>query len=533
MKKVIFFFVFLSVLSTALPVCSQVREQYALATRMYYFNSGGLTGQGNEVLSPLADSSCSGYSGSMKYQEQFEGVFYQVYSTTKVEEGLNRTAFRKSSDGINWSAFVRAGDAPAGKNEYYQNIYVWRKNGNVNVGVIFADSRSTNDQVRFAVSTNGGNTFQPSVQVSTHADNSYIYLGGITGKGDTIVATWSRAVGNITNFSRSTDGGLTWSTTATAYTGGFYNIFNDAMLDNSANLYVVTADDQFVKVNLTVRKSSNLGATWTTMQQITSVTANQINSMPQCRFLNNKLYTIWERNFNNNSIGNWSDGMFLAESSNGGTSWSTPNIVSDTDTLYRSSINLPYIMHPSFTITPSGTIYAVWSDSRAGHSNVFDSCKFNVRLSRSTNNGATWSPTILVNTPSNYSRTYSGYSCVSVRSSGGVDSVLVTWSKLRNTIVSGISQINSEIPSAYSLSQNYPNPFNPVTNIDFQVPVTSNVNVVIFDMLGREVEQLVNNELKAGTYRVDWNSGSNPSGIYFYRITAGKFTQTKKMILIK
>lgn len=97
----------------------------------------------------------------------------------------------------------------------------------------------------------------------------------------------------------------------------------------------------------------------------------------------------------------------------------------------------------------------------------------------------------------------------------------------------GINNANTEIPSAYSLSQNYPNPFNPSTNINFSIPKGSYVTLKIYDMLGREHAVLISSQLDAGNYSVDWNALNASSGIYFYTLTAGEFTGTKKMMLIK
>jgi hypothetical protein len=102
-----------------------------------------------------------------------------------------------------------------------------------------------------------------------------------------------------------------------------------------------------------------------------------------------------------------------------------------------------------------------------------------------------------------------------------------------STTVTGVSNINSEVPSAFSLSQNYPNPFNPTTNINFSIPKSAFVTLRVYDMLGREVSSLVNTQMQAGNYTADWNAMDASSGIYFYTITAGDFKETKKMMLIK
>jgi hypothetical protein len=97
----------------------------------------------------------------------------------------------------------------------------------------------------------------------------------------------------------------------------------------------------------------------------------------------------------------------------------------------------------------------------------------------------------------------------------------------------GISQNGSEIPKQYALMQNYPNPFNPVTKIRFDLPASSFVKITVFDILGREVSVLTNNEMIAGSYEADFDASLLTSGVYFYKIEAGEFTAIKKMMLIK
>lgn len=97
----------------------------------------------------------------------------------------------------------------------------------------------------------------------------------------------------------------------------------------------------------------------------------------------------------------------------------------------------------------------------------------------------------------------------------------------------GIEPIGNFIPVQYSLEQNYPNPFNPVTSIKFGLPEQSSVKLIIYDALGREVKALIDSELKAGNYSVDWNAADSPSGVYFYRLITTDYSETRKMILIK
>jgi len=104
---------------------------------------------------------------------------------------------------------------------------------------------------------------------------------------------------------------------------------------------------------------------------------------------------------------------------------------------------------------------------------------------------------------------------------------------VKNNLVTGIGQFeNSSLPERYLLSQNYPNPFNPSTTIRFDLPKPTNVTLRIFNTLGQEVAVLVNQEKAAGYHQVRWEAFL-PSGIYFYRLQAGSFVDTKKLILMK
>ncbi len=99
--------------------------------------------------------------------------------------------------------------------------------------------------------------------------------------------------------------------------------------------------------------------------------------------------------------------------------------------------------------------------------------------------------------------------------------------------VIGIQPISTEIPASFSLSQNYPNPFNPTTNFEFRIADFGLVNLTIYDAMGRTVETLQNGEMKPGVYKAEWNASGYPSGVYFYKLSTGSFSETKKMVLVK
>lgn len=102
-----------------------------------------------------------------------------------------------------------------------------------------------------------------------------------------------------------------------------------------------------------------------------------------------------------------------------------------------------------------------------------------------------------------------------------------------NDSLTGINNNGNGVPRTYSLSQNYPNPFNPTTLIKFALPKAGNVEIMVYDLLGREVGKLLNEFKQAGYYQVEFNASNLASGVYFYRLKSGTFSDTKKMLLIK
>lgn len=104
---------------------------------------------------------------------------------------------------------------------------------------------------------------------------------------------------------------------------------------------------------------------------------------------------------------------------------------------------------------------------------------------------------------------------------------------LNGVMVNNRQEFGEEQPTDFTLNQNYPNPFNPTTIISYQLPESSLVQLNVFDLTGRKVATLVNEQKAAGSYSVNFNAGTLSSGVYFYTIKAGDFTQTRKMLLVK
>ena len=155
-------------------------------------------------------------------------------------------------------------------------------------------------------------------------------------------------------------------------------------------------------------------------------------------------------------------------------------------------------------------------------------CGMNGRIVYTADGGANWTtqyvPTISTIRQVHFLTTDTGYA---VTDNG---MILKTYNA-GNPI--GIIQTNTQTPKDFSLGQNYPNPFNPSTKIQFSIPRSSFVNLKVFDNMGKEIATLVNEDINIGNFEVDFDARELASGLYYYRISAGDFTETKKMILLK
>lgn len=106
-----------------------------------------------------------------------------------------------------------------------------------------------------------------------------------------------------------------------------------------------------------------------------------------------------------------------------------------------------------------------------------------------------------------------------------------TWN-IELSCLTGINK-NSNVPDKYKLNQNYPNPFNPATEITYDLAGPGNVKLTVYDMSGKEISTLVNDHQPVGNYKVEFNASNYSSGVYFYKLETEKFSETKKMILVK
>ena len=116
---------------------------------------------------------------------------------------------------------------------------------------------------------------------------------------------------------------------------------------------------------------------------------------------------------------------------------------------------------------------------------------------------------------------------------GGKTYTLTSGGYLAPSVTTSVQETQPAFPIAFALNQNYPNPFNPTTTISFSLPSKSFVSLKVFDSVGREVATIISEEMPAGNYSRQWNAANMASGMYFYRLQAGSFTETKKLLLLK
>ena len=193
------------------------------------------------------------------------------------------------------------------------------------------------------------------------------------------------------------------------------------------------------------------------------------------------------------------------------------------------------VTFPNTNVSVSGDQTVTWDVANTNGAAI--NCQ-TVKISLSTDGGTTFPTVLVASTPNDGSQlvTLPSISTTTARIKvEAVDNVFFDMSNANFSISPiGIHNNQTGTPVEFGLFQNFPNPFNPVTIVSFGIPKKSAVTLKVYDAVGREISTLVNNEIKAeGYYNIEFNAALLPSGIYYYRLQAGEFADTKKMILVK
>jgi len=357
-------------------------------------------------------------------------------------------------------------------------------------------------------STNAGQTW--TVQTSPAASNINSISFPPTGLANT---GWAGAVAGLF---KTTNNGINWTQQITG-----------AVI---ADVFFSDLNTGLALVGRTVRKTTNGGTNFTSITYTTNTSMIGGNIVPTTASL---LYIL--------AINSADDSSYVFKSTNGGDSWS--QIFRTSGTFFSIAFintttglmggNLGILKRTtnggtSWSTINSGTTKDLLSVKYASSSVVYISGETGTIL-KSTNGGLNW-----ISQVSNTTANLGGIFVYPADDFGfAVGSAGIIVRTTNGGVVTGFVQNENEVPQSYSLQQNYPNPFNPSTNIKFSNINTGIVQIKVYDLLGKERATIVNQSLPAGTYKVDFDASELPSGTYFYRLTAGNYSETKKMILVK
>ena len=358
-------------------------------------------------------------------------------------------------------------------------------NANPNPGVITGDIYNiwAIDATTALLTTSPGATFiyrttnsgTNWTQVFTQAGgfiDAIVMANATTGYayGDPVSARWS--------FWKTTNGGINWDST------GMYlpQVATEAGWNNA--MCVVGNNIWFGTNNTKVYRSTNGGATgsWTGV-----ATTGNLNT-----------YGVWFTSPTNGIC----VGSIVQKTTDGGATWVNGGAPAGTGNMTSIAG-----LGDNYWLTRGANIYG------------------------STDFGATWTGAGFTGTVSNAlwgTFITSGSPCLTGWSVGANGTLV----KL-NGVVVGVNDPTSQLPSEFRLAQNYPNPFNPTTSITFDMPAAGNVELKIYDILGKEVTTLVSGNMNAGTHVVPFDASTLASGVYIYKLTSGSFSDSKKMVLIK
>jgi len=351
-------------------------------------------------------------------------------------------------------------------------------NGNPNPGVIVGDIYNIEalDANTAFVTTSGASTFiYKTTNGGTNWTQVYTIAGGFINTIKMTSATNGFAFGDVLSGNwlmlKTTDGGSTWTSLATVAGTG----------DGRNNcLQILGNDIWFGTGQNTVWHSTNLGINWTSAT-VTGITG-QITGIQ----FNSALVGI---------VG----GATMSKTTDGGATW----------TLLAAS--------------GTGTISGI-----EGSGDDYWYVR-GTTIYRSTNLGTSWTLSHTHTAAQNdISLATDGAGCMTGWSGGTTGTI----AKMTGVPVA-VNDPISNIPTAYKLEQNYPNPFNPTTSITFALPIAGNVELKVYDILGKEVASIVSGNMNAGTHIVPFDASALASGVYIYKITAGSFIDSKKMVLIK
>ena len=350
---------------------------------------------------------------------------------------------------------------------------------------------------------------------------------------DTLNAWVTYTTGNITYVWKTSNGGYNWVQVFSQANG----FMNAVYMRNSLKGFM---EGNPVGARWSLWKTNNGGLNWDS----TGLYLPQAGT--ETGFSNSFINPVegYAMGDDTNKIWFGTNNSRIYYSGNYGQTWAAES-TSPEQNIYCFAYRFSY---PPHTLYAGGSNYILsstnygsnWTSTTVGGSgNItgISCCTFSTYLTRGNQMYSLSSSWTLRYTAPSGSYTYSdnrgssdnGIDHYAVRANGGMTFLVES---------EGIQKISSDVPKKFTLFQNYPNPFNPTTKIKFEIPSnvkseTSNVKIIIYDIMGNEVATLVNDKLLPGTYEVEWDASNYASGVYYYKLQAGDFSETRKMVLIK
>ena len=417
-----------------------------------------------------------------------------------------------------WQPDVRLTNDPAASYTSPNNAWCIAANGDL-VHVVWLDERDGNFEIYYKRSTDGGSSWGPDTRLTNNTASSDYPSVSVSGSVVHIVWRDNRDGNAEIYYNRSTDGGVSWGAD-TRLTNAPAESHTPSVSLSGQVVHVVWEDNRDGNREIYYKRSTDAGVSWSADTRLTNNSAASYS--PSVSVSGSVVHVVWFDSRDGNLE------IYYKRSTDGGVSWGADA---------RLTNNTAVSGNPSVSVSGS-VIHVVWNDNRDGNPEMY--------YKRSTDGGVSWeADTRLTNNTADSQNPSVSVSGLAVH---------VVWFDYRNGNGEiyykrdptgnpvGIININSELPKEFSLSQNYPNPFNPTTKIKFQIPKSGFVNMIVYDILGREMAILVNEEMSPGIYEIDWDASNYPSGVYYYQLTVSSdasttlsaaFTETKKMVLIK
>lgn len=562
---------------------------YSSSCIIFFNNNTGIVAGSGSVFNMLRTSNGGLNWDTLELENDYPNKIYSMhfYDTLHGFAGGSNSILRRTSDGgITWTsnsvpAFcsnvrsIKFLNSNTGfyiaDNDTLSFIYKTSNNG-INWVNSFIDSSSILYSLAFAgnnvvcVGKNGRTIYSTNLGANWNSNSRNIvgdvYPVKFQDEYNIIAMNYGFKYNSLNMF-RSSNGGLNWINYAR--NENITGIYNTYFYDLNTGYAVGTTPYQYGKI----LKTTNAGVNWIEKATIfNTILAGihfiNLNTGLACGMLGNIVRT-------SNGGENWtvvhsggphwhSEVRFLDEniafsentngdvykSTDGGINWFiTANIGTSINSIRFLNQLTGYIGAPGGVFKTTDGGYN-WTHILGGitcpslefyNSNTGFVSGYNGKIYRTTDGGVNWINECYVTNSITVGEFY--FITSEIAFAIGSSMILKT---INGGLINGIVYNNTLIPKAFCLSQNYPNPFNPTTKIKFDIPATDSplgrgaggmTVLKVYNILGKEIETLVNEKLNPGTYEITFNASSYPSGVYFYRLITDSFTDTKKMILLK